>query len=86
MMPHQWRLLLQPSSPAYTPRVTPAQLHGLACALFEGAGTDHHRQNKPFRVTPLIHADEGDGVEQRAGPLAVQGEVRGGEVLPAADQ
>lgn len=61
MMPHQWRLLLQPSSPAYTPRVTPAQLHGLACALFEGAGADHHRQNKPFRVTPLIHADEGDG-------------------------
>lgn len=59
-MPHQWRLLLQPSSPGYTPRVTPAQLYGLACALFEGAGADHHRQNKPFRVTPLVHADDAD--------------------------
>jgi CRISPR-associated endoribonuclease Cas6 len=57
-MPYQWRLLLQPSSATFQRQVTPAQLHGLTCALLEDAGADHHGQHKPFSVTPLLQAPE----------------------------
>jgi hypothetical protein len=30
------------------------QLHGLACALFEGDSTGHLGQDKPFTVQPLL--------------------------------
>jgi hypothetical protein len=29
------------------------QMHGLACALFEGEGAEHFGQEKPFAVWPL---------------------------------
>ncbi len=35
------------------------QLHGLACALFEGAGADHLGRDKPFTVRPLRKAPGG---------------------------
>jgi len=35
------------------------QLHGLACALFEGQEFDHFGQDKPFAVWPLRPAPEG---------------------------
>ncbi|MFC8797293.1 CRISPR system precrRNA processing endoribonuclease RAMP protein Cas6 [Promicromonospora sp. NPDC057138] len=35
-------------------QVTPTQLHGLACALFESAGADHTALVKPFSVAPLL--------------------------------
>jgi hypothetical protein len=35
------------------------QVHGLACALFEGDGADHLGQDKPFAVWPLSHAPAG---------------------------
>jgi hypothetical protein len=41
------------------------QLHGLACALFEGDATDvgHLSQDKPFSIWPLRPAPGGDGQE-----------------------
>ncbi|CAL9381139.1 CRISPR system precrRNA processing endoribonuclease RAMP protein Cas6 [Streptomyces cellulosae] len=51
-MPTRWTLRLH-SDP--TPRyATPQQLHGLACALFEGAGADHTGQSKSFTTSPLL--------------------------------
>ncbi len=35
------------------------QLHGLACALFEGDQADHLGQDKPFAVWPVSHAAAG---------------------------
>jgi hypothetical protein len=35
------------------------QLHGLACALFEGEGADHLGQDKPFSIWPLRQAPPG---------------------------
>ena len=32
------------------------QLHGLACALFEGQASDHHGHEKPFSVWPVVPA------------------------------
>ncbi|MFG3384007.1 CRISPR system precrRNA processing endoribonuclease RAMP protein Cas6 [Streptomyces sp. NPDC047999] len=52
-MPARWTLTLtaeQPIRPA-----TPAQLHGLACTLFEGFGADHTSQTKPFAISPLLN-------------------------------
>lgn len=39
------------------------QLHGLACALFEGEATDvgHLSQDKPFSIWPLQPAPDGEG-------------------------
>lgn len=69
-MPHQWRLHLRPTSASYRAAVTPAQLHGLACALLEDAGTDHHRQDKPFTITPLTqHPNNPDLAELHLGWL-----------------
>lgn len=34
-------------------RPSTRQLHGLACALFEGDGAGHAGQDKPFAVWPL---------------------------------
>ena len=39
------------------------QLHGLACALFEGNGADHLGQDKPFTVWPLREAPAGAGYD-----------------------
>lgn len=55
-MPQRWHLLLHPEHATRRQRATPAHLHGLACHLLEGAGADHHRQTKPFSVTPLVEA------------------------------
>ena len=38
---------------AWTVRPDTRQLHGLACALFEGEDADHFGQDKPFAVRPL---------------------------------
>jgi hypothetical protein len=55
-MPTRWTLRLR--TPAAAPRAaTPGQLHGLACALLEGAGADHNHQTKPFAVSPLLTTD-----------------------------
>lgn len=37
----------------WTVRPDTGQLHGLACALFEGEDADHERPSKPFAVWPL---------------------------------
>ncbi|MFF4652618.1 CRISPR system precrRNA processing endoribonuclease RAMP protein Cas6 [Streptomyces sp. NPDC001380] len=58
-MPARWTLRLHTPSP--TRPATPAQLHGLACALLEGAGADHAAQHKPFAVSPLLGADPSAG-------------------------
>jgi CRISPR-associated endoribonuclease Cas6 len=44
------------------------QLHGLACALFEGASENHFGPDKPFAVWPLSPAspDSGDDWQWRA--------------------
>lgn len=60
-MPSRWQLLLRPTNPARTSHIPPAQLHGLACHFFEGAGVDHHAQTKPFSITPLIQAPQAAG-------------------------
>ncbi|WP_369360196.1 CRISPR system precrRNA processing endoribonuclease RAMP protein Cas6 [Streptomyces sp. cg2] len=60
-MPTRWQLLLRPIDPTRTTHVPPAQLHGLACNLFEGAGDDHRSQTKPFSVTPLVQAPHAPG-------------------------
>lgn len=39
------------------------QLHGLACALFEGEPAEHLGQEKPFTAWPLSPAPEGAGGE-----------------------
>ncbi|MET7765233.1 CRISPR system precrRNA processing endoribonuclease RAMP protein Cas6 [Streptomyces sp. NPDC005393] len=60
-MPRRWHLLLRPDDGTRPSRITPAQLHGLACALLEGAGADHHGQTKPFSITPLLQAPQAPG-------------------------
>src|SRR5579875_796548 len=48
----------------WTVRPDTRQLHGMACALFEGSGTtpgDHTGQHKPFAVSPMRAADEAPG-------------------------
>lgn len=60
-MPTRWQLLLHPTDPTRPTRVPPAQLHGLACRLLEGAGADHFAQTKPFSVTPLVEAPKAPG-------------------------
>jgi hypothetical protein len=42
------------------------QLHGLACALFEGDGADHEGHDKPFAVWPLSPGGAPDEWEWRA--------------------
>jgi hypothetical protein len=39
------------------------QLHGLACALFEGEGADHFGHEKPFAVWPVASAPAGSAHE-----------------------
>ncbi len=56
-MPRRWRLHLRALGEGARP-VTPAQLHGFASAVFEGAGSDHAGQHKPYRVAPLLAAPE----------------------------
>ncbi|MGV9921954.1 CRISPR system precrRNA processing endoribonuclease RAMP protein Cas6 [Streptomyces cellulosae] len=60
-MPRRCHFLLRPDDGTRPSRVTPAQLHGLACALLEGAGADHHGQTKPFSITPLLQAPHAPG-------------------------
>lgn len=43
----------------WTVRPGTRQLHGLACALFEGEGADHLGQDKPFAIWPLYQAPPG---------------------------
>lgn len=51
-MPVIVELRLRPNRTGYVP--TTVQLHGLACALFEGGHSpDHDGQEKPFSVWPL---------------------------------
>ncbi|MFC7811766.1 CRISPR system precrRNA processing endoribonuclease RAMP protein Cas6 [Streptomyces olivaceus] len=52
-MPARWTLTLTSQHPIRP--ATPAQLHGLACTLFEGAGADHTSQRKPFTISPLLN-------------------------------
>ncbi|MGW2476584.1 CRISPR system precrRNA processing endoribonuclease RAMP protein Cas6 [Streptomyces sp. NPDC001665] len=59
-MPYTWTLRLRAALPREQP-VSPAQLHGLACTLLEGAAIDHHGQTKPFSVTPLMGAPNAPG-------------------------
>lgn len=49
-MPVMTELRLKASWPA---QPSTRQLHGLACALFEGDGAAHLGQEKPFAVWPL---------------------------------
>ena len=53
-MPAVIELRLCPDS-AVPPQFEPTtrQLHGLACTLFEGTGTDHGNQEKAWTVWPL---------------------------------
>ncbi|KUJ38383.1 hypothetical protein ADL25_24490 [Streptomyces sp. NRRL F-5122] len=60
-MPQRWHLLLRPDDGTRPSRVAPAHLHGLACALLEGLGADHHGQTKPFSITPLMQAPHAPG-------------------------
>ncbi|MGW2320088.1 CRISPR system precrRNA processing endoribonuclease RAMP protein Cas6 [Streptomyces sp. NPDC001680] len=55
-MPARWTLLLQAERPDAERPVLPAQLHGLAAHLLEGAGANHHAQHKPYTVSPLLAA------------------------------
>lgn len=57
-MPAVLRLLLRPQDLSRAALVPAAQLHGLACALLEGAGADHEAQVKPFSVAPLLEAPD----------------------------
>ncbi|MFF7976832.1 CRISPR system precrRNA processing endoribonuclease RAMP protein Cas6 [Streptomyces sp. NPDC007905] len=61
-MPVRWTVRLH--SPKAARHATPAQLHGLACALFEGAGADHTSQHKPFSTSPLLAADPRRGIAE----------------------
>lgn len=61
LTPSRWQLLLRPTDPTRTSHVPPAQLHGLACHLLEGAEVDHHAQTKPFSISPLIDASQAPG-------------------------
>lgn len=57
-MPVIVELRLRADRAGYTP--TTIQLHGLACALFEGAYSPNHGSNeKPFSVWPLAAVPEG---------------------------
>ena len=59
-MPAVIELRLCPAAPVphgFEP--TTRQLHGLACALFEGAGAAHDGAEKPFTVWPLREARGG---------------------------
>jgi CRISPR-associated endoribonuclease Cas6 len=60
-MPTRWQVLLQPQDASRTTAVPPAQLHGLACNIFERAGADHTAQVKPFAVKPLVAAPDAPG-------------------------
>jgi CRISPR-associated endoribonuclease Cas6 len=60
-MPRRWHIVLRPDNGTRPSRITPAQLHGLACALLEGHGADHHGQSKPFSITPLMQAPHAPG-------------------------
>ncbi|ODA69273.1 CRISPR system precrRNA processing endoribonuclease RAMP protein Cas6 [Streptomyces sp. AVP053U2] len=55
-MPARWTLTLTAETPIRP--ATPAQLHGLACTLFEGTGADHTSQHKPFTVSPLLNGPD----------------------------
>ncbi|WP_405526738.1 CRISPR system precrRNA processing endoribonuclease RAMP protein Cas6 [Streptomyces canus] len=55
-MPARWTLTLTCQTPIRP--ATPAQLHGLACTLFEGTGADHTSHNKPFTVSPLLNGPD----------------------------
>ncbi|WP_407286466.1 CRISPR system precrRNA processing endoribonuclease RAMP protein Cas6 [Streptomyces sp. BP-8] len=60
-MPTRWQLLLRPTDPIRSTHIPPAQLHGLACRLLEGASADHHSQTKPFAITPVVEAPHAPG-------------------------
>ncbi|MER6274451.1 CRISPR system precrRNA processing endoribonuclease RAMP protein Cas6 [Streptomyces sp900105755] len=61
-MPVRWTIRLH--APTAARHATPAQLHGLACALFEGAGADHTSQHKPFSTSPLLAVDQRQGITE----------------------
>jgi CRISPR-associated endoribonuclease Cas6 len=63
-MPARWTLTLTAQAPVRP--ATPAQLHGLACTLFEGIGADHTSQLKPFTVSPVL-----DGPTPRTAELCL---------------
>jgi len=44
-------------------RADTRQLHGLACALFEGEGSAHLGQEKPFTIWPLSQRSQDNAVE-----------------------
>jgi hypothetical protein len=44
-------------------RADTRQLHGLACALFEGEAAAHLGQEKPFTVWPLFHGSQDSDLE-----------------------
>lgn len=59
-MPVIVELRLRPDRPAPAFEPTTRQLHGLACALFEGTDSaDHEGQEKPFSVWPLAASARG---------------------------
>ncbi|MGW2410134.1 CRISPR system precrRNA processing endoribonuclease RAMP protein Cas6 [Streptomyces sp. NPDC001739] len=60
-MPTRWQLLLRPSDTTRATRISPAQLHGLACRILEGAAADHYSQIKPFTITPVVEAPHTPG-------------------------
>ncbi|MBO0803842.1 MAG: CRISPR system precrRNA processing endoribonuclease RAMP protein Cas6 [Nocardiopsaceae bacterium] len=86
-MPVIIELRLRAPGRDYVPK--PAQLHGLACSLFEGVSYDGHAgQEKPFSVWPLVSVEDGwllraawlgAGIPRAA--LAACGELRVGPVF-----
>jgi CRISPR-associated endoribonuclease Cas6 len=68
-MPARWTLTLRAERPSAERPATPAQLHGLAAALLEGAGADHHAQHKPYSVSPLMAAGRSGTAVLRLGWL-----------------
>jgi CRISPR-associated endoribonuclease Cas6 len=55
-MPARWTLTLTSDRPIRP--ATPAQLHGLACTLFEGDDSHHTSQTKPFTISPLLNSPD----------------------------
>lgn len=68
-MPARWTLTLFAERPDTGRAVSPAQLHGLAATLLEGAGADHRAQNKPYAITPLMATGEPGTATLRIGWL-----------------
>src|ERR1700735_5686083 len=58
-MPTMIEMLLEAARPL---QASTRQLHGLACAIFEGAQSgDHTGNEKPFTIWPLRHASAETG-------------------------